>query len=118
MAMQTPVAGADLLPVHPQLVSAREVAEVHADGFLEEVSLVLGEEAVVDLDPGAVPGDAVGPRGFGGLARTRNLDRAPLGGLPRRRCDEERAGKEQERAGWGHRRFSFSASPILKDLLL
>ena len=48
-------AGADLDAVDEELVRALEVAEVHADRFLEEITLVLGEERVVDLDPGPEP---------------------------------------------------------------
>ena len=36
-------AGADLLAVHPDLMRAGEVADVHTDRFLEQVPLVLGE---------------------------------------------------------------------------
>jgi hypothetical protein len=88
VALEALVAGADLLAVDPGLVGAREIPDVDSDRFFEEVALVLLEEAVVDLDPAAIPGDAVRAGGFGGLPRARDLDRPPFSSLGRPEQDE------------------------------
>ena len=88
VAVEPLVTGADLLAVDPQLVGAREVADVDADGFLEQVSLVLREEAALSQDPRAVPSDLV--VAFPGAG---NLHGLPVGGLRGGEKQEEEGGK-------------------------
>ena len=75
-------AGPDLHPIHPGLERALEFADVQPHRLLEQIAVMLREEAVVHLHPGPVPRRVAGRSDLlcgGGIPRSRDFHRAPLG---------------------------------------
>ena len=93
-------ARADAAAVNENFVGIGQVANVERDGLLEQVSLVLGEKAVVRLEPGAIPGKAiVAPRYRGSirLPGAGHLNRLPHRRIrrPSRQSEARQEGSEE-----------------------